>query len=64
MNAALQLWHAPKSAEQIAANILRLSFKAIGVPATEADTTLLTRGQAGPQNFAPHDHARNTNHRR
>jgi UDP-N-acetylglucosamine--N-acetylmuramyl-(pentapeptide) pyrophosphoryl-undecaprenol N-acetylglucosamine transferase len=51
VNAALQLWHAPKSAEQIAANILRLSFKAIGVPATEADTTLLTRGQAGPQNF-------------
>ena len=49
MNAALGLWHAPKSAEQIAANILRLSFKAIDVPATEADTTFLTRGQAGPQ---------------
>ena len=51
MNAALGLWHAPKSAEQIAANILRLSFKAIDVPATELDTTLLTRGQAGPQNI-------------
>ena len=48
MNAALELWHAPKSAEQIAANILRLSFKAIDVPATEADTTVLARGQAGP----------------
>ena len=48
MNAALELWHAPKSAEQIAANILRLSFKAIDVPATEEDTTVLTRGQPGP----------------
>jgi UDP-N-acetylglucosamine--N-acetylmuramyl-(pentapeptide) pyrophosphoryl-undecaprenol N-acetylglucosamine transferase len=51
MNAALELWHAPKSAEQIAANILRLSFKAIDVPAIEEDTTVLMRGQAGPQNF-------------
>jgi UDP-N-acetylglucosamine--N-acetylmuramyl-(pentapeptide) pyrophosphoryl-undecaprenol N-acetylglucosamine transferase len=51
MNAALELWHAPKSAEQIAANILRLSFKAIDVPATEEDTTVLTRGQTGPPNF-------------
>jgi UDP-N-acetylglucosamine--N-acetylmuramyl-(pentapeptide) pyrophosphoryl-undecaprenol N-acetylglucosamine transferase len=48
MNAALELWHAPKSAEQIAANILRLSFKAIDLPATEEDTTVLTRGQPGP----------------
>jgi UDP-N-acetylglucosamine--N-acetylmuramyl-(pentapeptide) pyrophosphoryl-undecaprenol N-acetylglucosamine transferase len=48
MHAALELWHAPKSAEQIAANILRLSFKSIDLPATEEDTTVLTRGQAGP----------------
>ena len=51
MNTALELWHASKSAEQIAANILRLSFRAIDVPATDEDTTVLTRGQAGPQNF-------------
>jgi UDP-N-acetylglucosamine--N-acetylmuramyl-(pentapeptide) pyrophosphoryl-undecaprenol N-acetylglucosamine transferase len=52
MNAALELWHAPKSAEQIAANILRLSFTAIDVPATAEATTVLTRGQAGPQNLS------------
>jgi UDP-N-acetylglucosamine--N-acetylmuramyl-(pentapeptide) pyrophosphoryl-undecaprenol N-acetylglucosamine transferase len=52
MNAALALWHAPKSAEQIAANILRLSFPAMVAPATEADTTVLTRGQSGPQKIS------------
>ena len=52
MNAALELWHAPKSAEQIAANILRLSFTTMDVPATAEATTLLTRGQAGPQNLS------------
>lgn len=48
MSAALELWHAPKSAEQIAANILRLSLKDLDAPVTEEDTTRLTRGQAGP----------------
>ncbi len=51
MNAALGLWHAPKSAGQIAANILRLSFKAVDLPATGENTTVLTRGQTGPHNF-------------
>jgi UDP-N-acetylglucosamine--N-acetylmuramyl-(pentapeptide) pyrophosphoryl-undecaprenol N-acetylglucosamine transferase len=48
INAALGLWHAPKSAGQIASNILRLSFNAVDAPVTEQGTTLLTRGQAGP----------------
>ncbi len=48
MNAALELWHAPKSAEQIAANILHLSSRAIDHAVTEQDTTVLTRGQTGP----------------
>ena len=52
MNAALEFWHAPKSAGQIAANILRLSFKAIDVPASEANPTGLARGPASPQNFS------------
>jgi UDP-N-acetylglucosamine--N-acetylmuramyl-(pentapeptide) pyrophosphoryl-undecaprenol N-acetylglucosamine transferase len=53
MNAALELWHAPKSAEQIAANILRLSFKAIDLTVTEEDMTVLTRGQPGPAAAGP-----------
>jgi len=52
MDAALGLWHAPKSAEQIAANILRLTGKLGTAPITEEDTALLTRGQAGPLSVA------------
>ena len=61
MHAALELWHAPKSAEQIAANILRLSFKAIDLPATEADTTGAATRWPGRRRkiYPPHDHARN-----
>lgn len=33
MDSALELWHAPNSAEQIAANILRLSFKTVDLRA-------------------------------
>ncbi len=46
-----RLWHAPKSAEQIAANILRLSFKTMELPATGENPTVLTRGRTGPQKF-------------
>jgi len=52
MGHALELWHAPKSAEQIAANILRLSFRAVDLPVTEADASVASRGQAGPQNLS------------
>lgn len=52
MDAALKLWHAPKSAEQIAANILRLSFRAAAAPVAEEDTTMLTRGRSDPQNLS------------
>jgi len=49
MNAALGLWHAPKSAGQIAANILRLSNKATDAFWNEADTSYLTRNSADPK---------------
>jgi UDP-N-acetylglucosamine--N-acetylmuramyl-(pentapeptide) pyrophosphoryl-undecaprenol N-acetylglucosamine transferase len=49
MDTALELWHAPQSAEQIAADILRRLFKAGNAPTTEGDTTRLTRGQRGPK---------------
>lgn len=48
MDAALKLWHAPHSAEQIAANILRLSFTDVSASLTESDTRVMTRGQRGP----------------
>ncbi len=46
MDAALELWHAPQSAEQIAVNILRLSLKSVAAPVAPA----LARNQAGPKN--------------
>jgi UDP-N-acetylglucosamine--N-acetylmuramyl-(pentapeptide) pyrophosphoryl-undecaprenol N-acetylglucosamine transferase len=52
MDAALEIWHAPNSAEQIAANILRLSFKSIGVPLPEEDTGISARGQVEPKKFS------------
>jgi UDP-N-acetylglucosamine--N-acetylmuramyl-(pentapeptide) pyrophosphoryl-undecaprenol N-acetylglucosamine transferase len=52
MNRALELWHAPKSAEQIAANILRLSFRTADAPVTESDVFVASRGQAGPENLS------------
>ena len=47
MNAALALWHAPNSAAQIAASILRHSHKVADAFWDEADTSYLTRGPAG-----------------
>jgi UDP-N-acetylglucosamine--N-acetylmuramyl-(pentapeptide) pyrophosphoryl-undecaprenol N-acetylglucosamine transferase len=48
MGAALELWHAPKSAEKIALNILRRSGKAMDTPAPKHDTSVFTPGQ-GPR---------------
>jgi UDP-N-acetylglucosamine--N-acetylmuramyl-(pentapeptide) pyrophosphoryl-undecaprenol N-acetylglucosamine transferase len=52
MDAALALWHVPQSAGQIAANILRRSFRAVDAPVGGADTSLLTRGPGGSQNVS------------
>jgi UDP-N-acetylglucosamine--N-acetylmuramyl-(pentapeptide) pyrophosphoryl-undecaprenol N-acetylglucosamine transferase len=52
MTAALELWHAPKSAEQIAANILRLSSLSLNAFSSEVYPGILTRGQAGPKNIS------------
>ena len=49
MSAALGVWHAPQSAGQIAANILRASFQSADLLWNEADTSYLTRGMAGGQ---------------
>jgi hypothetical protein len=51
MGAALELWHAPKSAEQIATHILRLSCNGVNDPLSEAGTAMLARAQAGPKHL-------------
>jgi UDP-N-acetylglucosamine--N-acetylmuramyl-(pentapeptide) pyrophosphoryl-undecaprenol N-acetylglucosamine transferase len=45
MQSALMPWHAPKSAEQIADNILRAVFENAGRPVNEGETTVLAREQ-------------------
>jgi UDP-N-acetylglucosamine--N-acetylmuramyl-(pentapeptide) pyrophosphoryl-undecaprenol N-acetylglucosamine transferase len=49
MQSALLQWHAPKSAGQIAENILRAVFKNAGRPVNEGETTVLARDQNVPQ---------------
>ena len=49
MQSALIQWHAPKSAGQIAENILRAVFKNAGRPVNEGETTVLARDQNIPQ---------------
>ena len=53
MDSALELWHAPNSAEQIAANILRLSFKAVGLRAAGngRNAGLLAGGRPDPKDL-------------
>jgi UDP-N-acetylglucosamine--N-acetylmuramyl-(pentapeptide) pyrophosphoryl-undecaprenol N-acetylglucosamine transferase len=51
MDTALELWSAPHSAEQIAANILRQLARTGSAASSESDTAILTRGQAGPRNL-------------
>jgi len=49
MHAALELWHTPQSAEQIAAKILRWAFRAGDAPRVE--TAVLKRSQSDPRNL-------------
>jgi len=49
MDAALELWHSPKSAEQIAANILRLSFKSMDL---ENGASVRNSGEANSKKFS------------
>ena len=51
MITALELWQAPKSAEQVALNILRRLGKAVDMPTVKPDTTILTRGP-GPHKLS------------
>jgi UDP-N-acetylglucosamine--N-acetylmuramyl-(pentapeptide) pyrophosphoryl-undecaprenol N-acetylglucosamine transferase len=51
MGAALELWHAPKSAEQIATHILRLSCNGVNDVVSESDTAILARTHAGPKHL-------------
>jgi UDP-N-acetylglucosamine--N-acetylmuramyl-(pentapeptide) pyrophosphoryl-undecaprenol N-acetylglucosamine transferase len=53
MNTALDLWHAPESAQQIAANILRLSFRAVDLPPDSADTKPSAQGQGDQNKLSP-----------
>lgn len=53
LNTALDLWHAPDSAQQIAANILRLSFREIDLPAGPADENLPAQGQDNQNKLSP-----------
>jgi UDP-N-acetylglucosamine--N-acetylmuramyl-(pentapeptide) pyrophosphoryl-undecaprenol N-acetylglucosamine transferase len=48
MQSALIQWHAPKSAGQIAENILRAVFKNAGRPVNEGETPVLAREQNVP----------------
>lgn len=51
MDAALELWHTPKSAQQIAASILRLSFKSLNLqPGPEAG--ILSHGRPDSGNLS------------
>ena len=52
INAALALWHAPESAEQIAIHLLRQSLKDGTATATEVNAPVLTRGPAGPKKLS------------
>jgi len=52
MDAALDVWHAPKSAGQIAASILRGSGKQVAPPVTGDDTTILARDPARPKKLS------------
>jgi len=49
MQSALIQWHTPKSAGQIAENILRAVFKNAGRPVNEGETPVLAREQNVPQ---------------
>jgi UDP-N-acetylglucosamine--N-acetylmuramyl-(pentapeptide) pyrophosphoryl-undecaprenol N-acetylglucosamine transferase len=49
MQSALIQWHAPKSAGQIAENILRAVFKNAGRPVNKGETPVLARDQNVPQ---------------
>jgi len=49
MQSALLQWHTPKSAGQIAENILRAVFKNAGRPVNEGETPVLAREQNVPQ---------------
>ena len=53
MQSALSLWHAPKSAAQIAGNILRLASQSATTPANAEDPIVLTRGQDHPRGTKP-----------
>jgi len=53
MNGALDLWYAPESAQQIAANILRLSFRAVDVSGGPTDMTSPRKGRGGQNRLSP-----------
>jgi UDP-N-acetylglucosamine--N-acetylmuramyl-(pentapeptide) pyrophosphoryl-undecaprenol N-acetylglucosamine transferase len=52
MKAALELWHAPESADRIAVNILRRLLKPGDAPVAEAGAGILTPGQTGAKKLS------------